>query len=306
MGDQPIERQPPGRDQIADGGEVRRLPFGGDADARLAHEGGRKGKCQRLAIEAGQYDLTARREALDQRIEDRAVAAGVADDAIVAAGIVGGVDDVVSRRAAPSGLVALPHGRLVAEGTGKARQQPPQHAMTNDEIRLRKSGGRMMCGRGERQQDGVCAEIVADGEHAVSRDDDARGGAAEQAAHVLEAARAGNEDPVAETASGATAGERDAADRFVSGDQRIAHAREGRHAAEPQEPLGPGADAAPFDIDDHVLVAGRGQLDLVDHEAFGLLDDDREGFHDRLREPEWLRAILRLKCQPSLTTSSVK
>jgi hypothetical protein len=60
------ERRPP-RPAIAHGQQVGALPFGGDAQTRLAHEGRREVEAQRLAVEAGEHDLAAGRQAGDQR-----------------------------------------------------------------------------------------------------------------------------------------------------------------------------------------------------------------------------------------------
>ncbi len=79
VGNQAVERKPAGLDQRRDRDEIGRLPFGGDAEPRLAHEGGREGEGQPLAVEAGQHDLAAGREAADQRIEQAGVAADIVD-----------------------------------------------------------------------------------------------------------------------------------------------------------------------------------------------------------------------------------
>ena len=87
----------------------------------------------------------------------------------------------------------------------------------------------------------------------VAGDDEPGGGAAEQAAHLAEAAGAGHEHALADAAARSAAPAcDDAADRLVAGHQRVAHAGEGRHPAGPEQPLGAGADAAPLDVDDDV------------------------------------------------------
>ena len=84
------------------------LPLRGDADARLAHEGGREGEGERLGVEAGQHDLAARRQARDQRVEDRGVAADVADRGVVAPRVRGRVEDAVADGAGARGRGCAP------------------------------------------------------------------------------------------------------------------------------------------------------------------------------------------------------
>ncbi len=80
VGDQAVEREAARLDQPHDLGEVALAPLRGDAEARLAHEGGREGEAHPV-VEAGEHDLAARREALNERIERRGVAADVDDRA---------------------------------------------------------------------------------------------------------------------------------------------------------------------------------------------------------------------------------
>ena len=107
---------------------------------------GGKAKDERLAVEAGEHDLAARREARDQRVEQRRIAADVADargsrgassssgsiDA-VAVGAVGALRDCVSqtRSASPP------------SGDGEAREQAAEHAMADDEVGQRGAGAAM-------------------------------------------------------------------------------------------------------------------------------------------------------------------
>jgi hypothetical protein len=58
----------------ARGGKVVMRPFGGDAQPRLAHEGGREGKLERLGVEPGQHHLAALGDPGDQGVEQRTVA----------------------------------------------------------------------------------------------------------------------------------------------------------------------------------------------------------------------------------------
>ena len=70
--------------------------------------------------------------------------------------------------------------------------------------------------------------------------------------------------------------------RFVARHQRIAHAREGRHATAPEQALGAGADAAPLHRYADVRLAEGQQLDLFEDEASRLSEDDGGGSHSSL------------------------
>jgi len=78
-------------DQRFYGDDVRIAPFGRDPDPRFPHEGGRKREGQRLAVETREHDLTARSEPADERVQDPAVAAHIADRSIVATASESGV-----------------------------------------------------------------------------------------------------------------------------------------------------------------------------------------------------------------------
>jgi hypothetical protein len=52
-----------------------------------------------------------------------------------------------------------------------------------------------------------------------------------------------------------------------------------RHAARPEETLGAGADAAPLDVDDQVVLTGGRQRDATESEALGPLQHDGERVH---------------------------
>ena len=111
MRDQAAEIQATAGREIADDEQVGFLPFRRDANARLAHEG--RGECerQRLAVEAREHHLAAVREPRDQAVEQRGIAARVVDRFVVAARIVGGVDDVVAFGADCAQRIAFPYGR---------------------------------------------------------------------------------------------------------------------------------------------------------------------------------------------------
>jgi hypothetical protein len=97
---------------------------------------------------------------------------------------------------------------------------------------------------------------------------------AASAPHAVEALRAGNEDPPALAVAGAVSGGDDPADRLVTRNQRIAHPGERGHGAGPQQPFGPCADAAPFDVDDDILIARLGQAEFAQRDDTGRIDDD--------------------------------
>ena len=78
-----------------------------------------------------------------------------------------------------------------------------------------------------------------------------------------------------------------------------------RHAAGPEKPLGAGADAAPLDLDDHILVARRGSARAVlSRRCFRSPQHDGEGVHSIAR-PEASPAVSAVpECQVTLTSNS--
>ena len=140
----------------------------------------------------------------------------------------------------------------------------------------------MQRGGGEREQDALFAEFVRYRNDARAGRDEMRRGAAEQAAHGAEATRAGNENRVARLQARLRAGFDDRSDGFIAGNQRIAHAGEGRHPAGKEQALGAGADAAPTGLDHDIARRRRVELEPREREALRLLQDDGERTrHDR-------------------------
>ena len=258
MSDKAVEREAARARKRRDGGEIVRLPFGRDAQARLAHEGGGKGEGDAGLVKSREHDLPAGGETLDQRVDERSVARGVADHAIVAAGIVVGIDDRVAGRARAAGRVLFPdRRRLRPRRDSDAGDQSAENAMTDDQLGMRIAReGVTGCG-GERQQGGVLAERGLDRRNARAWNHEGPGSGAEQAADLSEALSAGDEDELAGPAAGSQSGFDDAPDRLVSGDERVAHSRKLWHPACPEQPFGPRRDAGKADLDDHVLRVGR-------------------------------------------------
>ena len=79
MRDQPAKRQPSGIDQGHRPGHVGIAPFSGDPNTCFAHEGRCEDERERLGIKAGENDLAAGRQPLDQDIERTAKKLGNAD-----------------------------------------------------------------------------------------------------------------------------------------------------------------------------------------------------------------------------------
>ena len=100
-----------------------------------------------------------------------------------------------------------------------------------------------------------------------------------EAAHLAEAAGAGDEHALADLQGTGAIALYDAADGLVAWHQRVAHAGEGRHPAGPQQALRPGADAAPLDLDDHVVRGGRGESQAAQLKLLGGVQDDGQGVH---------------------------
>ena len=150
--------------------------------------------------------------------------------------------------------------------------------MADDEVG-QGCGDGVVAGGGKRQKHAAVAEAGIDGCEAVSRHDDAGGGSTEQSAHVAEALGAWHEDRVAFGQRSTIVGGNDASDGFVARHQRVAEARKGRHAAAPQQALGAGRDAAEGDVDHDVALARLVQLQPIEREALGGMQDDGEGVH---------------------------
>ena len=121
---------------------------------------------------------------------------------------------------------------------------------------------RVIRGRGEREQHAVLAEAAPRSASTRVPGTTTREAAPPNRPRTSPKQRAPGTKTRSPTRNCAVAVRRcdDAADRFVTGHQRIAHAGERRHAARPEQPLGAGADAAPVDVDDDVVVARRRQV----------------------------------------------
>ncbi len=126
--------------------------------------------------------------------------------------------------------------------------------MADDKIRQAADSDGMAGGRRKGEENGLVAKGGINGRGALGGDDEALGGAAEQATHRLEAARAGDEDALADAMARGRARIDDLADGLVAGNEGIAEAGEGRHAAGPQEPLGAAADPGPEHVHDDVVL----------------------------------------------------
>ena len=128
---------------------------------------GAKAKRQRLAVEAGQHDLAAGRQARDQAVEQRGVAADVVDrrGSRGACRRPGRRPRSPRRPSARAGL-RLPHGRRRRTGEQRQpRQQPAEHAVADDQVRQCGAAVRRdrVVGRGgQRQQHALLAEMFVD------------------------------------------------------------------------------------------------------------------------------------------------
>src|SRR5688500_16248315 len=85
MRDQAVECELATVGECGDGAQVGFLPLCSDAESCFAHEGGRKREGDLIAVEAGERDLAAWCEPLDEAVENAIGAAHFADGAIVAA-----------------------------------------------------------------------------------------------------------------------------------------------------------------------------------------------------------------------------
>jgi len=52
-----------------------------------------------------------------------------------------------------------------------------------------------------------------------------------------------------------------------------------RHASSPEQTFGAGTDTAEIDVDDDIVIAGRGQLQRTQSETLGLLEHYCSGTH---------------------------
>jgi hypothetical protein len=180
-------------------------------------------------------------------------------------------------------LVSHTVGRRELGQHRHARQQPPQHPVPDDQVgRLHRhagtAAGHRVVGRGgQRQQHGTVAQVFTDRIGLVARHHQRGRGGTEQAPHIPVAARTGHEHALADMVARGRTRLAHAADRFIARHQRIAHAREGRHVAVPQQAFGAGGDAAPFDVDDDVAGLWFGQQQLSQRQLFRVLENDGGG-----------------------------
>ena len=267
--------------------EVVRPELRRDAQPRLAHEGGREGERQPVGVEAREHDLAARGKARDQGVEDRRVAADVADAAVVAARIVllGG-GDLVALRPRPCGRDWSPRPPVARPPAGarRASSRPSTPWPTIRSGRRRAGrGNRVLRGRGQRQQHRRARPAGSRSRPRARRGPRAatrrrRTGRARRRSSWRPARTPSRRSDARWRRGAATMRPTD----LVARDQRIAHAGKRRHPALPQQPLGAGADAAPGDVHDDVgvspaAVSGR----RLTGEALRPVQHDGERFHPR-------------------------
>jgi hypothetical protein len=130
---------------------------------------------------------------------------------------------------------------------------------------------------GQRQEHALLAEAIRHRQQTLARDDDARRGTAEQAVDLTVATRTRDEDPLADRAAALGARLDHASDRLVARHQRVAHAREGRHATGPEQTLRARADAAEVDVHHAVGRRRRRQRELAHRKAARLLQHNGLG-----------------------------
>ena len=278
---QTVEGHRAGGHQGEDRVEVGRLPLGGDAQPRFLHEGERESEVDGRRVKAGEDDLAAAGEAADEGLDQARVAADVVDGVVVAARVVVGIDDEVALGTLRARRALLPDDRRAAGGDGETREQAPEDAVTDDEVRgtAVATDERVLRGGGERQEHAALAERIVDLGDARRGHHQTRGGAAEETAHLAKAVSARNEDAVARAHGGRRVGFTDATDRFVAGNQRIAEPGKGRHFPAVEKPLGARADGAPLDVHKHLAGAERRQREAAELDVTGLLEDDSNGAH---------------------------
>ena len=266
MRDQSLERQRPALYKLAGGRQVVAGPLGGDAQAGLFHESGRKGELQRLGIEAGQHDLAAAFDPRDQGIEQRAISRRVIDRPVVPTRIVIGRQNRVARGAALPGRIDFPDRWGRAAGSQRETgQQAAQHTVAHDQIGqgLVQTGQRMAGRRGQRQKRAFGTVAGVDARDAACIGDQSAGGPPEQAFDLAIAIRAGDEHMLTRAKAAFGSGFDDLARAFVSGHQRIAHAGKRRHLTRPEQFLGPGGDTRVGNLDNQVRRTGRGKRDIA-------------------------------------------
>jgi hypothetical protein len=229
-----------------------------------------------LVIEAREHELAALAQARDERVKEACVAARVVDARVVAPGILVRAQHGVAGGARSSERVRLPHYGGRARGHGEAGEEAAEDPVTDDELRERAPVQGMLRGGGEGQQDALLIEGGGQPRDALGGDDEVGRGSAEEGPNVLEGVGAGDEDALAGTIGRRAEDLEHLADRLVPGDQRVAEARERRHLARPEQPLGAGADPAPLDADQEVAFTGHRQLDRSYRDGLRLLQDDRE------------------------------
>ena len=129
--------------------------------------------------------------------------------------------------------------------------------MPNDQFRRTRVGrGKSVVRRSRKgQQDRALTESLVDWRDSRGGYHQTRRRAAEQSADFAKAASTRHKYALANASlEGRTARGGDSTYRLVARNQRIAHAWKTRHPAKPEQTLRATADAAPLDIDDHVVL----------------------------------------------------
>ena len=169
---------------------------------------------------------------------------------------IGRINDIVAYCPCATTWIAFPDRRWLASRQYRyPRDQTSENTVTDYQVSEPPTRNSMIGGRREREQHGFFSQRFADWDGAACGDDDAASRATEQAFRIAVATRAGHEDSLAHPQPSIGPRIDDAANRFVSGNQRITHAREGGHPPGPEQTLGPGTDAAIFDFDENIVTS---------------------------------------------------
>ena len=280
MGDEAVEAQQSFVHRSAHRGHVIGLPFGGDAQAGLLHEGRREGEIDAARVEAGQRDFSARSEPLDQRVNQGRVARGIVDGPIVAARVLVRVHDAVAGGPCRAIGIGFPDRGRATHDSAHPGQQTPQHPVTDDKLGGRGGPRKRMARRGgERQQDRFRTGTSRDGGDPRAGHHDPGGRAAEQPAHVLIAIRTGDKDHVTGGVTGICTGLDHLTDGFVTGHQRIPHSRKGGHVPGPEQLFGPRGDAGIADFHQKIVNSQGLQRDCAERKIARGLQHDSCSLH---------------------------
>jgi hypothetical protein len=132
--------------------------------------------------------------------------------------------------------------------------------------------------RSEGHQHRTFFERLLDWNDLSTRHDQARGSCSELTASRAKTSGTGYEDTITQGKTGARASFSNPPYCLVPRHDRITKSRLRRRLTTPKQALSARADAAPLDIDHHVVIAWLTQRKTIEGDATGFVQNDRERF----------------------------